>query len=177
MTTVRTLIAAAVAAVAIAGASAPALASHAPPTKIETISRIAPDLFHREIARAKPSWAHLREMAASRWEKTHPAARAAHRRQEARRAFAREAHRYYAEFSCIARHESSSTWDISTGNGYYGGLQMDQGFAQTYGPKFYAAKGTPDHWTEDEQRWAAVQAVATRGFTPWPNTARMCGLI
>ena len=78
---------------------------------------------------------------------------------------------------CIARHESHATWDVATGNGYYGGLQMDRLFQQTYAPRLYRTKGTADHWTAEEQIRAAARADASRGFTPWPNTARMCGLL
>lgn len=84
---------------------------------------------------------------------------------------------YYEEFACIARHESGGRWDISTGNGYYGGLQMDRGFQQTYAPRLYATRGTADNWTAEEQIRAAARAVESRGFTPWPTTARMCGLL
>ena len=56
-------------------------------------------------------------------------------------------------------------------------MQMDRLFARTYGPRQYAAKGTPDNWTAEEQMRAAERAIETRGFTPWPNTARMCGLL
>jgi hypothetical protein len=89
----------------------------------------------------------------------------------------RERVRYYDEFMCIAGHESGGRWDVSTGNGYYGGLQMDIGFQRTYAPGLYRTKGTADHWTAEEQIRAAGRAVAARGFTPWPNTARMCGLL
>jgi hypothetical protein len=84
---------------------------------------------------------------------------------------------HYAELMCIAGHESHATWDISTGNGYYGGLQMDRGFQQTYAPELYRTKGTADNWTPEEQMQAAERAIRTRGFTPWPNTARTCGLL
>lgn len=84
---------------------------------------------------------------------------------------------HYAALMCIAGHESHGTWDISTGNGYYGGLQMDRGFQQAYAPGLYRTKGTADHWTAEEQMRAAERAIATRGFTPWPNTARMCGVL
>lgn len=84
---------------------------------------------------------------------------------------------HYAEWMCIAGHESKATWDISTGNGYYGGLQMDRQFQQTYAPGLYRTKGTADHWTAEEQMRAAERALPSRGFWPWPNTARMCGLI
>jgi hypothetical protein len=84
---------------------------------------------------------------------------------------------YFEELGCIAEHESGGRWDISTGNGYYGGLQMDRQFQQTYAPDLYEAKGTADSWTKEEQMRAAARAVAGRGFTPWPTTARMCGLL
>ena len=83
-----------------------------------------------------------------------------------------------AEWLCIYSHENGGYgWSAITGNGYYGGLQMDLSFQRTYGPEFYARKGTADHWTPDEQMVAAERAWRTRGFHPWPNTARMCGLL
>ncbi len=44
-------------------------------------------------------------------------------------------------------------------------------------PRLYARKGTADNWTAEEQMLAAEKALPGRGFTPWPNTARMCGLL
>ena len=86
------------------------------------------------------------------------------------------------EWTCIATHESgdgagSIDWTINTGNGYYGGLQMDRTFQATYAPQLYARKGTADNWTPAEQMRTADRAHATRGFHPWPNTARACGLL
>ena len=78
-------------------------------------------------------------------------------------------------FQCVHRYEGS--WDARTGNGYYGGLQMDVGFQQAYGRELLDVKGTADRWTPAEQIAVAITAHATRGFYPWPNTARMCGLI
>jgi hypothetical protein len=61
---------------------------------------------------------------------------------------------------------------------YYGGLQMDVQFQRTYGGSIFRRKGTADHWTPLEQMWAAERAHRSgRGFYPWPNTARDCGLI
>ena len=61
---------------------------------------------------------------------------------------------------------------------YYGGLQMDLGFQQAYGGGLLARKGTADHWTPLEQIWVAERAYASgRGFFPWPNTARACGVL
>jgi hypothetical protein len=61
---------------------------------------------------------------------------------------------------------------------YYGGLQMDMSFMQAYGAALLPSKGTADHWTPLEQIWVAERAYRSgRGFYPWPNTARSCGLI
>jgi hypothetical protein len=61
---------------------------------------------------------------------------------------------------------------------YYGGLQMDVQFQRTYARAVFRRKGTADHWTPLEQMWAAERAHRSgRGFYPWPNTARYCGLI
>jgi hypothetical protein len=61
---------------------------------------------------------------------------------------------------------------------YYGGLQMDLSFQRRYGDGLLSRKGTANHWTPLEQMWAAERAHrAGRGFYPWPNTARYCGLI
>ena len=77
---------------------------------------------------------------------------------------------------CIHRYEGR--WTSNTGNGYYGGLQMDYSFMRTYGRELLRRKGTADHWTPLEQIWVAERAYRSgRGFYPWPNTARYCGLI
>jgi hypothetical protein len=80
------------------------------------------------------------------------------------------------EWMCIHRYEGS--WGAATGNGYFGGLQMDVSFQQRYAPKLLRTKGTANHWTPLEQMWVAEKAHRSgRGFYPWPNTARYCGLI
>lgn len=81
---------------------------------------------------------------------------------------------------CIHRHERhpAQGWRTRTGNGFYGGLQMDLFFQRTYGPELLRAKGTADRWTPVEQIWVAERAYRSgRGFTPWPSTARYCGLL
>ena len=78
-------------------------------------------------------------------------------------------------WQCIHRFEGS--W-ADSGDPYYGGLQMDLGFQRTYGYYLYTTKGTANHWNPIEQMWVAERAYrAGRGFHPWPNTARICGLI
>lgn len=78
------------------------------------------------------------------------------------------------QWLCIHRYEGA--WNDS-GYPHWGGLQMDLGFQRTYGPREYRRYGTADHWTPLEQMWVAERAYRTRGFHPWPNTARACGLI
>jgi hypothetical protein len=76
---------------------------------------------------------------------------------------------------CIHSHEGA--WNDPNAP-YYGGLQMDLSFQRTYGPELLRQKGTADHWTPLEQIWVAERAYRSgRGFYPWPNTARYCGLI
>jgi hypothetical protein len=80
-----------------------------------------------------------------------------------------------AAWLCIQRYEGA--WN-DPNPPYYGGLQMDLSFQRTYGRALLRRKGTADRWTPLEQMWVAERAYrAGRGFYPWPNTARHCGLI
>ncbi len=84
------------------------------------------------------------------------------------------------QWLCIHRHERhpAQGWRTRTGNGFYGGLQMDLAFQRQYGAPFLQRKGTADSWSPLEQMWVAERAYRSgRGFYPWPNTARSCGLI
>lgn len=93
---------------------------------------------------------------------------------------ARAAHRlaqhppHLNDWLCIHRYEGAWTDD---GGPYWGGLQMSLTFQAHYGGWLLRTKGTADHWTPLEQMWTAEKALRSRGFWPWPNTARMCGLI
>ena len=79
-------------------------------------------------------------------------------------------------FLCIHRYEGA--WNANTGNGYYGGLQMDVAFQSLYGGDYLRRFGTADRWPVWAQLDAAVRAYSSgRGFGPWPNTARACGLL
>jgi hypothetical protein len=96
--------------------------------------------------------------------------RATHARQKVRRV------PHKAQWLCIHRGEGG--WNAHTGNGYYGGLQMDLSFQRSYGGYLLRTKGTADNWSPREQMWVAERAFESgRGFYPWPNTARACGLI
>lgn len=78
-------------------------------------------------------------------------------------------------FLCIHRHEGA--WD-DPGAPYYGGLQFDMEFQRAYGREFLRAFGTADHWPPMIQVTVAIRAyLSGRGWWPWPNTARMCGLL
>jgi hypothetical protein len=77
------------------------------------------------------------------------------------------------DWNCIHQYEGSWT---DHGAPYWGGLQMDYSFQSTYGGWLLRHKGTADHWTSFEQIWTAVRAWRVRGFSPWPNTARDCGV-
>jgi hypothetical protein len=80
-----------------------------------------------------------------------------------------------AAWLCIHRHEGP--WNDPHAP-YYGGLQMDMAFQRAYGSDLLRAKGTAENWTPLEQMWVAERAFRSgRGFYPWPNTARFCGLL
>jgi hypothetical protein len=84
------------------------------------------------------------------------------------------AHRILAGLQCIHRHEGS--WTADTGNGYFGGLQMDASFERAYGGEFVRAFGHANNWPRALQLAAGVRGYLARGWSPWPNTSRMCGL-
>jgi hypothetical protein len=76
---------------------------------------------------------------------------------------------------CI--HHFEGGWSDS-GDPYWGGLQMDRGFMRTYAPPLLLRKGWANRWTPLEQMWVAERAHRSgRGYGPWPNTARYCGLL
>lgn len=69
-------------------------------------------------------------------------------------------------WDAVAACESGGNWSISTGNGYYGGLQMTMDFWNSHGGGQYAAR--PDLATKAEQIAVANQAGSR---SPWP----VCG--
>jgi hypothetical protein len=80
-----------------------------------------------------------------------------------------------AAWRCIHRYEGPWT---DAGAPYYGGLQMDVAFQRTYARALLRRRGPANRWTPLEQMWVAERAHRSgRGFYPWPNTARSCGLI
>jgi hypothetical protein len=88
-------------------------------------------------------------------------------------------HRLYEKYRCIHEHEGA--WNANTGNGYWGGLQMDWGFMHTYGPEFIQRWGLAHRWPVWAQLIAAERAFngfagyGGRGYSPW-GTRGMCGV-
>ena len=95
-------------------------------------------------------------------------------RAQARRPLRLRLERFSA-WVCIHRHEAA--WNDS-GDPYWGGLQMDRGFMRAYGRDMIARHhgGLANTWTPAEQIVVAERAYRTRGFAPWPNTSRACGV-
>ena len=79
----------------------------------------------------------------------------------------------YEKWRCIHEHEGA--WN-DPDPPHYGGLQFDDSFQRTYGPEFCARWGDAGNWPVWAQLTAAERAYQTRGFGPWPNTRRMCGV-
>jgi LysM repeat protein len=72
-------------------------------------------------------------------------------------------------WDAIAKCESGGNWHINTGNGYYGGLQFNQGTWVGNGGKAYAARA--DLASRSQQIAVAEHLYARRGLSPWP----VCG--
>lgn len=74
--------------------------------------------------------------------------------------------------------QGEGPWNANTGNGYHGGLQQDVTFMRTYGSDMIRKYGGyAEKWSPRDQMLVAERARKTRGYYPWPMTARACGLI
>lgn len=110
------------------------------------------------------------------WTAHHWAKRAKETKKQYEKFVQEQRQSLYGKWECIHRYEGA--WNANTGNGYYGGLQMDMDFQSRYGAEYYRRWGTADNWPVWAQLQAAENAYQSgRGFYPWPNTARACGLI
>ncbi|MFP5023335.1 transglycosylase family protein [Pseudonocardia phyllosphaerae] len=75
----------------------------------------------------------------------------------------------------IAHCESTGNWAISTGNGYYGGLQFDRTTWKEFGGTAYAP--TADRATREQQIAVAERVRSARGsYGSWPACAAKLGL-
>lgn len=79
------------------------------------------------------------------------------------------------QWTCIHNHEGA--WNDS-GDPYWGGLQMDRSFMSSYGSDMIRKYGGyANVWSPRDQMIVAERAYYSgRGFGPWPNTRRMCGI-
>ena len=80
----------------------------------------------------------------------------------------------YGIWDRLAECESSGRWWISTGNGYFGGLQMDMVFWRRHGGQRYAAR--PDYASREAQIAVARTGLAVQGWGAWPWCSRHLGL-
>jgi uncharacterized protein YabE (DUF348 family) len=76
----------------------------------------------------------------------------------------------------IAQCEATGNWGISTGNGYYGGLQFDAGTWRAFGGATYAP--LPSQASREEQIAVAEKVRDARGggYAAWPACSRKLGL-
>ena len=72
--------------------------------------------------------------------------------------------------------ECRDTWNCDTGNGYYGGLQMDAIFEEQYNSSAVELWGHSNNWPKNAQVLAADRAysgygkIRARGLSPWPSS-------
>jgi LysM repeat protein len=72
-------------------------------------------------------------------------------------------------WDAIAQCESGGNWSISTGNGFYGGLQFTKGTWKAYGGTKYAS--TANKASRSEQIAIAEKVLRGQGIGAWP----VCG--
>lgn len=75
----------------------------------------------------------------------------------------------------VNRNECTGRWTCNTGNGYYGGLQMDRSFQRTYNSEALKLWGTANNWPIGAQMLAADRAYKNRGLQPWPSSHKQYG--
>src|SRR5262245_33213082 len=71
----------------------------------------------------------------------------------------------------LAQCESGGNWAISTGNGYYGGLQFSQSSWRAAG-----GSGNPAGASREEQIRVAQNLQSQQGWGAWPACSRAIGL-
>jgi len=76
-------------------------------------------------------------------------------------------------WDAIARCESGGNWSISTGNGFYGGLQFTKGTWKAYGGTKYAS--TANRASRSEQIAIAEKVLRGQGIGAWPVCGRKGG--
>ena len=74
-------------------------------------------------------------------------------------------------WDALAQCESGGNWGISTGNGYYGGLQFN---LQTW--HAYGGSGMPHQNSRGAQIAVAERVLASQGWGAWPSCSSQLGL-
>jgi resuscitation-promoting factor RpfA len=74
----------------------------------------------------------------------------------------------------VAKCESGNRWHISTGNGYYGGLQFSSSTWKAFGGRKYGSQAHKA--TKAEQIAIARRVLASQGPGAWPTCSRRAGL-
>ncbi|MEU7072767.1 transglycosylase family protein [Streptomyces narbonensis] len=74
----------------------------------------------------------------------------------------------------VAACESSSSWHINTGNGYFGGLQFSQSTWESYGGTHFAPRA--DLASKDQQIAIAERVLKGQGPGAWPSCGPRAGL-
>ncbi|MGW1510807.1 peptidoglycan DD-metalloendopeptidase family protein [Streptomyces sp. NPDC002394] len=74
----------------------------------------------------------------------------------------------------VASCESSSSWHVNTGNGYFGGLQFTQSTWERYGGTHYAPRA--DLASKDQQIAVAERVLKGQGPGAWPSCGPRAGL-
>ncbi|WP_406837581.1 transglycosylase family protein [Streptomyces sp. AHU1] len=74
----------------------------------------------------------------------------------------------------VAQCESGGAWSSNQGNGYYGGLQLDQANWEAHGGLEYAP--TADQASRSQQIAVAEKVLADSGLAAWPTCGPLSGL-
>ncbi|MFF2996920.1 transglycosylase family protein [Streptomyces sp. NPDC057950] len=74
----------------------------------------------------------------------------------------------------VAQCESGGAWSANESNGYYGGLQLDQGNWEAHGGLEYAP--TADQASRSQQIAVAEKVLADKGLAAWPACGPLSGL-
>jgi hypothetical protein len=74
----------------------------------------------------------------------------------------------------LAQCESGGHWHADTGNGYYGGLQFDDGTWDAFGGEHFAHKAS--RASKPEQIHIAERVRDAQGWGAWPACSRKIGL-
>lgn len=81
------------------------------------------------------------------------------------------AHTPSGKWDRLAQCESGGDWKISTGNGYYGGLQFSRDTWIAYG----GGKKLPHRTSRKHQIAVAERVLAVQGWNAWPACSRKLG--